>query len=705
MPHDPFALLGPKYVNDTVTIRVYSPHTKELKLKDNPQVFQRVENSDYFEWHGSKTAVPAHYTVGATYDNGDQHFYIDPYSFDPVITDFDLHLFGEGNHWNIYHILGANPVAVEGINGTLFAVWAPNARRVSVVGNFNSWDGRRHLMRNRGSSGVWELFIPGMGAGEIYKFEIADQHNHILDKSDPYAKQFEVRPKTAAITTSNQTFQWSDDAWIEKRSRNEWLHQPLSVYEVHLGSWRRDSNHQFLNYRTIAHELVEYVKNAGFTHIELLPISEHPLDASWGYQALGYFAPTSRFGNLDDFKYFVNHCHENNIGIILDWVPAHFPKDSHGLGRFDGSALYEHQDPKKGEHRDWGTFIFNYGRNEVRNFLVANALFWIKEFHIDGLRVDAVASMLYLDYSRQAGDWIPNQYGGNENLEAIDFIRILNKETQSQYPGTLMIAEESTSWPSVSRPTWLGGLGFSMKWNMGWMHDTLSYISKDPVYRHYHHDNLTFGLLYAFSENFTLPFSHDEVVHGKRSMINKMPGDEWQKFANLRLLYTYMYTYPGKKLLFMGSEFAQFDEWNEDATLSWHLTQNPNHRGIMTLLKDLNHFYKQNPALYFHDFESSGFEWIDCHDNAQSIISYIRRHGEQFMIIVLNFTPVPRKNYRLGVPVAGTYKEIFNSDSSYYCGTNVGNGIIHSDNQPWMNRSHSIAVSLPPLGALILTLT
>jgi len=701
--HDPFSILGPNYIKDDVLVRVFSPQTKSLKIIDNGASLTRVNKTDYFEWRGKKQDIPTHYQLQAIYDNGDEHAFYDPYCFSHVLSDFDLHLFGEGNHWKLYDIFGANQIEIDQIQGISFSVWAPNAKRVSVVGNFNSWDGRRHLLQSRGGSGVWELFIPELPVGELYKFEIVDQQNNILEKNDPYAKSFEVRPKTAAIISEPSTFLWSDEQWLAHRKQNNWLHEPLAVYEVHLGSWKRDEKHGFLNYRTLAHELVEYVKYLGYTHIELLPISEHPLDASWGYQTLGYFAPTSRFGTPDDFRYFVNYCHTHNIGVILDWVPAHFPKDAHGIGRFDGSALYEHEDPKKGEHRDWGTFIFNYGRNEVRNFLIANALYWIKEFHIDGLRVDAVASMLYLDYSREEGDWIPNQYGGNENLEAIEFIKILNKETQSQFPGALMIAEESTSWPSVSRPTWLGGLGFSMKWNMGWMHDTLNYFNKDPVHRHYHHENLTFGLLYAFTENFTLPFSHDEVVHGKGSMINKMPGDSWQKFANLRLLYTYMYCYPGKKLLFMGSEFAQFDEWNEDDTLSWHLTDIEEHRGILTLVKDLNQLYKDSPVLYFHDFESEGFDWIDCHDNDQSIISFIRQHSGQHFLIVLNFTPVPRENYRLGVPTNGAYKEIFNSDSSYYGGSNIGNdGYITVEDETWMGRPHSISLNLPPLGALIL---
>jgi 1,4-alpha-glucan branching enzyme len=491
---------------------------------------------------------------------------------------------------------------------------------------------------------------------------------------------------------------------MSNRDTANWQQEPMSIYEVHLGSWRRDDQGGFLNYRDLAHLLSDHVKKIGFTHIELLPITEHPLDGSWGYQTTGYFAPTSRFGTPDDFRYFIDYLHQNGIGVLLDWVPAHFPRDRYALARFDGSALYEHDDPRKGEHRDWGTLIFNFGRNEVRNFLISSAIYWLEEFHLDGLRVDAVASMLYLDYSRDPGDWIPNQYGGRENLEAVDFLRELNSVTHDFHPGTLMIAEESTAWPQVSRPTWLGGLGFSMKWNMGWMHDTLSYTSQDPIYRHYHHDLLTFGLLYAFTENFVLPFSHDEVVHGKGSMIDKMPGDEWQKFANLRLLYTYMFTYPGKKLLFMGSEFAQGREWNDSEALDWLLQDHPSHKGITTLLTDLNQLYREQPVLHQIEFDYSGFDWIDCHDSSQSILSYVRkdRDGNE-LVIILNFTPVPRDNYRIGVNHPGTYMEIFNSDSEFYGGSNLGNGMgLISEEKPWMGRNQSIALTLPPLGAILL---
>ncbi|HID48544.1 MAG TPA: 1,4-alpha-glucan branching protein GlgB, partial [Chromatiales bacterium] len=590
------------------------------------------------------------------------------------------------------------------LGGMVFAVWAPNVERVSVVGDFNQWDGRCHPMRSRGGSGVWELFIPDLTAGTLYKLELRNRDSgEILIKTDPYARQYEMRPATAAIVVPDPDYAWQDQDWQAQRESADWLHRPLSVYEVHLGSWQRDAEGNFLNYRELAHRLVRYVSDLGFTHIELLPITEHPLDASWGYQTTGYFAPTRRFGEADDFRYFVDYCHRHGIGVLLDWVPAHFPKDEFALARFDGSALYEHEDPRRGEHRDWGTLIYNFGRNEVRNFLLASALFWLEEFHIDGLRVDAVASMLYLDYSREADDWVPNIYGGNENLEAIEFLRELNIVAHDQHPGTMIIAEESTAWPQVTRPTWLGGLGFSMKWNMGWMHDTLSYMSKDPVHRHYHHDLLTFGLLYLFTENFLLPFSHDEVVHGKRSMLYKMPGDEWQRFANLRLLYTYLFLYPGKKLLFMGNEFGQGSEWNADQALDWYVTDYPLHQGLQKLVADLNRLYRDTPALYRNEFETQSFEWIDCHDAAQSILAYLRKDGDASLIVILNFTPVPRSGYRIGVPDGGFYEEILNSDSAHYGGSNAGNaGGVRAEAVPWMDRPYSLVLDLPPLGGLVL---
>ncbi|MCF6256524.1 MAG: 1,4-alpha-glucan branching protein GlgB [Gammaproteobacteria bacterium] len=707
--HDPFMVLGRHHSGQSdkdqqETIRVFQPHCQEMRLGAEGPLMQRRGKTDLFSWSGPAETIPRFYSLHWKDSHGLSHVKHDPYSFEPQLAEFDLHLFGEGRHWHLYRVLGAHEHEVEGIRGILFATWAPNAERVSVVGDFNQWDGRCHPMRSRGGSGVWELFIPELQAGALYKFELRNRDSgQLLTKTDPYAQQYELRPDTAAVVRGKTNYDWQDSDWQQQRQSADWLHRPISVYEVHLGSWQRDDAGQFLNYRELAHQLVSYVTRLGFTHIELLPITEHPLDASWGYQATGYFAPTRRFGQADDFRYFVDLCHQQGIGVLLDWVPAHFPKDDFALARFDGSALYEHEDPRRGEHRDWGTLIYNFGRNEVKNFLLASALFWLEEFHIDGLRVDAVASMLYLDYSREADDWVPNIYGGNENLEAIEFLRELNIVAHERQPGTMIIAEESTAWPQVTRPTWLGGLGFSMKWNMGWMHDTLDYLSKDPVHRHYHHDRLTFGLLYLFSENFMLPFSHDEVVHGKKSMLYKMPGDEWQRFANLRLLYTYMFLYPGKKLLFMGNEFAQGDEWNFDQTLDWYVTDYPLHQGVQQLIGDLNHLYRDTSALYQHEFETEGFEWIDCHDADQSILSFLRRDGDEHVIVILNFTPVPRSGYRIGVPDAAFYEEVLNSDSGHYGGSNTGNaGGIAAEATPWMGRPHSVLLDLPPLAAVVL---
>ncbi len=704
--HDPFSVLGKHTQGDQAVIRAHIPDATVVfladTLQDSAQPLQRIPNTDIFEWHGNHSEAPEHYRLQWRDSSGHEHITHDPYTFPPQLSHYDLGLFAEGKHWHAYRLLGAHPHAVDGIEGVLFSTWAPNAERVSVVGDFNRWDGRRHPMRVH-HGGVWELFIPGIGEGALYRFEIRNRDTgELLVKIDPYAQRFEMRPSTASIVVTERDYAWGDADWLHARAQTDWLHQPLSVYEVHLSSWQHDEHGDFLNYRELAKRLVDHVTTLGFTHIELLPITEHPLDASWGYQTTGYYAPTSRFGSPDDFRYFVDYCHCHGIGVLLDWVPGHFPKDAHGLARFDGTALYEHEDPRRGEHRDWGTLIFNYGRNEVKNFLMSNALFWLEEFHLDGLRVDAVASMIYLDYSREAGDWIPNIYGGNENLEAIEFLRAVNQLTHDQHPGTMTIAEESTSWPMVSRPTYLGGLGFSMKWNMGWMHDTLQYMSKEPIYRHYHHDQLTFGLLYAFTENFVLPFSHDEVVHGKQSMLNKMPGDEWQRFANLRLLYTYMFTYPGKKLLFMGCEFGQGREWDHANPLDWWVLDYPVHQGVQTLVKDLNHLYRNIAPLHRHDFDHHGFEWIDCHDATQSVLSYIRKDGDEFVLVALNFTPAPRQNYRIGVPVDGWYQEIMNSDSTYYGGSNIGNpNSVRAEPWPWMGRPYSIEITLPPLAAVV----
>jgi 1,4-alpha-glucan branching enzyme len=703
--HDPFEVLGRHPAGARVTVRAFLPWAERARIVEADAELSRIEGTDLFVWEGDASRVPERYRIAWEGKEGNRGSAHDPYCFPTQLGDFDLHLFGEGRHWHAYRFLGAHVAEVEGISGVQFAVWAPNAERVSVVGDFNAWDGRAHPMRVRGGSGVWELFIPGMGAGGFYKFEIRDHAGNCHVKIDPYANAFQQRPETAGLITTPSSFRWADDAWMRQRAESDWQRQPFSVYEVHLGSWQRDEEGGFLNYREIAKRLTEYVKDLGFTHVELLPMTEHPLDASWGYQCTGYFAPTSRFGTPDDFRFFVYHLHRHGIGVLLDWVPAHFPRDTYALASFDGTALYEHADPRLGEHKDWGTLIFNFGRNEVKNFLLSSALYWLGEFHLDGLRVDAVASMLYLDYSRKAGEWIPNKYGGNENLEAVDFIRQLNTVTHEQHPGSLMIAEESTAWPAVSRPPYLGGLGFSMKWNMGWMHDTLSYMEKDPIYRHYHHDLLTFGLLYAFTENFVLPFSHDEVVHGKKSMLDKMPGDAWQRFASLRLLYTFMFTYPGKKLLFMGCEFGQGREWDHAGVLDWELLERPQHQGVKKILMDLNRLYREQPALYDVDFDGAGFEWIDCHDSSQSVLSYIRkdRVGGQIVAAVFNFTPVPRANYRIGVPREGFYREAINSDAELYGGSNVGNqGGVNSEPVSWMGRPHSIPIAVPPLGALVL---
>lgn len=701
--HDPFKILGNQTVQEELFLVIYSPGTRKLSVTQNEIPATRIPESDFFIVNNFKE-LDEHYLINKTDNSDNVVTEYDPYSFKPQLSNYDLELFSAGKHLHIYKVLGAHPETVDGVKGVLFATWAPSASRVSITGDFNDWDGRRHPMRSRGSSGVWELFIPGLTSETLYKYEIRNNESgEILSKSDPYAQQLELRPRTASVVKNNSHYEWGDVRWIKDREDYDWLHQPLSIYECHLGSWQRDHNGEFLNYRELAHKLVEYIKETGFTHIELLPITEHPLDASWGYQTTGYFAPTRRFGDADDFRYFVNYCHEHNIGVLLDWVPAHFPKDAHGLANFDGSALYEHEDPRRGEHRDWGTLIYNYGRNEVKNFLISSAIFWLEEFHIDGLRVDAVASMLYLDYSREQDDWIPNQHGGNENIEAIEFMRELNSVTHANFPGTTIMAEESTAWPQVTRPVEPGGLGFSMKWNMGWMHDTLNYLCHDPIHRHYHHDQLTFGLLYLFSENFILPFSHDEVVHGKSSMLNKMPGDEWQRFANLRLLYTYMFTYPGKKLLFMGCEFGQGDEWNHDQSLDWYVLQYPLHSGIKKLVSDLNHAYKNEPALHKYDFDHFGFEWIDCHDTDQSVLSYLRKTETESIIVVLNFTPIVRDNYRIGVPDFGSYEIIFNSDSDYYSGSNAGShSVIEAENIAWMDRPASIKIILPPLAGLII---
>ena len=623
-----------------------------------------------------------------------------------AISEFDLYLLAEGTHYRAYEKLGAHLTEKDGKRGVQFAVWAPNAKRVSIIGDFNNWNPAAAIMRPT-AAGIWEGFVPDIGQGATYKYHVESRlRNYKVDKADPYGFAAEIRPKTASCVWSLDSYSWHDDSWMTNRVKNNSLGSPISFYEVHLGSWKRvsEEGNRWLTYRELAPLLADYVHDAGFTHAELLPVMEHPFDGSWGYETTGYFAPTSRFGTPDDFMYLVDYLHQRGIGVVLDWVPAHFPKDEAGLGYFDGSHLYEHEDPRQGEHPDWNTFVFNYGRNEVQNFLISNALFWMDKYHVDGLRVDAVASMLYLDYGRREGEWIPNRYGGKENIDAIHFLRTLNEHVYGAFPDAMMIAEESTSWPQVSRPIYLGGLGFGLKWNMGWMHDVLNYMSQDPVFRNYHHNEITFSLVYAFAENFVLPFSHDEVVYGKGSMIRKMPGDDWQKFANLRLLYGFMFGHPGKKLLFMGDEFGQWSEWNHDASLEWHLPEQPSHAGLKRWVRDLNTLYRGEPLLHTMDFNPAGFEWVDCKDFQRSIISFLRRgqNPNDQLLFVCNFTPVARQNYRVGVPLEGYWKEILNSDAPLYGGSGQGNfGGLSTVPLPIHGRPFSLNMTLPPLGIVI----
>jgi len=712
---NPFAALGRHRVvvdgKAALLIRTMQPAASEVQLTTADRIYgmQRRRPEGLFEATVPFDGRPEDFSYRFRVREGTvTRDVVDPYQFGQVLSDFDLHLFGEGTHYRAWEKLGAHRLTVGGVTGVHFAVWAPNAQRVSVIGDFNRWDGRVHAMRRLVPSGIWEIFVPDLADGACYKFEVRTTAGHLLHKADPYAQHFEVPPNTASIIWTEMAYPWRDHDWlIDRASHDAWRDRPMAVYELHPGSWRRvpEEGNRYQTYRELAASLVPYVREMGFTHIELMPIMEHPFSGSWGYQVIGFFAPTSRFGTPDDFRFLVDECHRHGIGVILDWVPGHFPKDRHGLAEFDGTSLYEHADPRKGEHQDWGTLIFNYGRNEVRSFLFSNALFWLEEFHIDGLRVDAVASMLYLDYSRSAGQWIPNEYGGRENLEAVNFLQQLNTLTHARVPGTMTIAEESTAWPAVSRPVYVGGLGFSYKWNMGWMHDMLQYVREDPVHRRWHHGQITFSMLYAFTENFILPFSHDEVVHGKGSMLSKMPGDVWQKHATLRALYGYMYGHPGKKLMFMGAEFGQRREWNYDDSLDWHLLTEPMHEALRRWVQDLNHTYQRERSLHEIDFDGSGFRWIDCQDNENSVVSMIRRASDpqDFTIMIVNFTPVPRPAYRIGVPEAGWYRELLNSDSECYGGGNMGNGGgIQTEPLPAHGFDQSISLTVPPLGFLLL---
>ncbi|MDR2649417.1 MAG: 1,4-alpha-glucan branching protein GlgB [Clostridiales bacterium] len=708
---DPHHLLGMHEVEigfkRALAVRAFIPQASAITVIDteDPGVrysMEKLHSDGFFEavitdrdkWFLYQLEVEGYGSNWVTYD---------PYCFSPVISELDRHLFGHGTHYEIFEKLGAHPMTHQGVDGVLFAVWAPNAKRVSVIGDFNAWDGRRHQMRQLGGSGIWEIFVPGLNQYDRYKYEIKTQQNYLLQKQDPYGNFAELRPSVSSLVYNINKHKWNDSYWIESR-KGVGNSRPMNIYEVHLGSWKRGEENRFLTYTELAAQLIPYVKDLGYTHIELMPIEEHPFDGSWGYQVVGYYAPTSRYGNPDEFMEFVDACHQNDIGVLLDWVPAHFPKDAHGLGRFDGTALYEHEDPRKGEHPDWGTYIYNYGRNEVKNFLIANAIFWIEKYHIDGLRVDAVASMLYLDYGKQGGQWVPNQYGGNHNLEAVEFMKHMNSVLHGRCPQAIMIAEESTAWAGVSRPVETNGLGFDYKWNMGWMNDFLTYMSKESIYRKYHHNNLTFGMVYAYTENFILVLSHDEVVHGKASLINKMPGDLWQKFANLRTALCFMIGHPGKKLLFMGGEFGQFDEWSESRSLDWFLLQYDHHNQMLDFTRDLNHLYLDERALWHDDFTHNGFEWINCADWERSVLTFFRKSVDEDDIVIFacNFTPVPLMMHRIGVPKLCAYREILNSDDLKYGGSGVLNaGLMNAEVVPWDGRPYSIGIKIPPLGVSV----
>ena len=718
---DPFSVLGPHLgPTGAVTVRAFLPEARRAAVVTADtgapaHPLKPLHPAGLWEGRlpdGAPGLAPLRYRLRVTGADGSMRDIEDPYRFPPTLSDYDLHLLGEGTHYRVYDKLGAHPARLDGVDGVIFAVWAPNARRVSVVGDWNGWDGRRHPMRIHPANGIWELFVPAVAEGARYKFEILSRSGAPLAlKADPYAVCFEPdEPRTASVVYDLSGYEWKDAEWMAGRGKRQALSQPMSMYEVHLGSWRRapEEGGRFLSYRELADQLADHATEMGFTHVELLPVMEHPFYGSWGYQTIGYYAPTRRFGEPKDFMAFVDRLHQRGIGVILDWVPAHFPQDAHGLTYFDGSHLYEHADPRLREHPDWGTRVFNFGRLEVANFLIGNALYWLDRYHVDGLRVDAVASMIYLDYSRQPGEWLPNPFGGRENLDAIAFVKRLNEVVYGLHPDVVMVAEESTSWPGVSRPVYLGGLGFGLKWNMGWMHDVLEYVRHEPVHRKYHHNQLTFGMLYAWTENFLLPLSHDEVVYGKGSLLRKMPGDEWQRFANLRLLYAFMWGYPGKKLLFMGGELAQSDEWDHERSLDWHLLEaGPHHQGVKRLVADLNRLYRAEPALHELDAEPEGFRWMDCSDSEQSVVSFVRfgRDPRSLALCVCNFTPVPRRGYRVGVPRAGWWAEVVNTDSALYGGSDVGNGGgLRSEPVPWHGQPHSVVLTLPPLGGLLLRL-
>ena len=713
---NPHAVLGMHSLDGAVIVRVFNPHSQKVTVRDvhsgRCYPMEKTDERGFFEAVIEAPDLFAYQLVHTTTDGASYTIY-DPYAFLPTVSDYDTYLFNQGNHHRIYEKLGCHLREVNGVKGASFAVWAPSAQRVSVVGSFNQWDGRIHQMRMLGSSGVWELFIPGLAPGDLYKYEIKTPSGELYIKADPFAFYAEKPPQTASRVYDMDDYQWHDEEWLAKRAKEPVYDKPVNIYEVHLGSWQQepdpdpDSETGFrpLSYRQLAERLIPYAKKMGYTHLELLPVMEHPYDGSWGYQVTGYYAVTSRYGTPADFKYFVDKCHENGLGVILDWVPAHFPKDGHGLARFDGTALYEHEDIRKGEHLEWGTHVFNYGRHEVRNFLIANALFWFDKYHVDGLRVDAVASMLYLDYCRKPGEWIPNEYGGRENLEAVEFLRQLNTTVYRYYPNVMMIAEESTAWPKVTAPVHEGGLGFSHKWNMGWMNDFLRYVGMDSVYRKYHQNLITFSFMYAWSENFILVLSHDAVVHGKKSLLDKMPGDYWQKFAGLRGALGYFMGHPGKKLLFMGGEFGQFIEWKYKESLDWHLLGYPMHQKLHDYVADLNHFYLNEPALYEIDSHYDGFEWIDCSDTEHSIVSFIRKGKDwrDMLVFVCNFTPATHDNYRIGAPLDTVYTEVFNSDLEQYGGSHVANEQpVKAEPVSWHGKSWSIILKVPPLATIVL---